>query len=78
VDTVEAEEEIAATAAVVGVKVDVVAEEEVGARLRPRKRGWRKEETFMLSRNDHKTTIPRFCDISGVPDMHEFCRRSFV
>jgi hypothetical protein len=48
-DTVEAEEEIAATAVVGEVKVDVAVEEEVGDRPR------RDEETFMLSRNDHKT-----------------------
>jgi hypothetical protein len=71
-DTVEAEEEIAATAVVGEVKVDVAVEEEVGDRPR------RDEETFMLSRNDHKTTIPRFCDISGVPGMHEFGWRGFV
>jgi hypothetical protein len=46
---VEAEEEIAATAVVGEVKVDVAVEEEVGDRPR------RDEETFMLSRNDHKT-----------------------
>jgi hypothetical protein len=62
---VEVEEEIAAIVVVVEDKVDAVAEEEVGARLRPSKRGWMEEtrRTFMLSRNDHKTTIPRFCDI---------------
>jgi hypothetical protein len=46
---VEAEEEIAAIVVVVGGRVDEVAEEEAGARRR------RNEETFMLSRNDHKT-----------------------
>jgi hypothetical protein len=45
---VEAEEEIAAIVVVGGVKVDVVAEEEVGARLR---RGWRKPLCF------HETII---------------------
>lgn len=68
----EAEEEIAAIAVVGGAKVDVVVEAEVGDRPR------RDEETFMLSRNDHKTTIPRFCDISGVPDMHEFGWRGLL